>query len=267
MSDESLSSILKSESPSTGESAAPPAAVVETREPVTEPVAKSSDRDEQGRFKPAEKPAEAVKADPPADKPKVDVAAIIDERRKRQALEAKIREMEAAKPAPKVSVFDNEDQAISQRLDEGTKTLRQQNYALSVKLARMEHKDAFTAAESAFIDAAEADPRLYEGLRASADPGEYIYTIGTQIAELAPVGGDFAQYREKVTGELKTQLTEAQKRIAALESQLAEKQKAQAQEAAIPRSLNNRASGASPGVGAADPEDIGSIVRFNTKTG
>lgn len=220
-----------------------------------------------------EKPGEAAdksktEAAPTAAKVETkpsDIPAIIDERRKRQAAEARVRELEGGKSPPRPSVLEDEDGAFNARIDEGTRGLREQNYHLSVKLARIEHKDDFAAAEEAFANAAEKDDRLIAGLRASADPGEYIYTIGLQIRELADVGGDFVKYREKITAESRTQLAEKDTRIKALEAQVAELTKQKTDLETLPRSLNSRTS-ASPAAGDEDDEEIGSIVRFGNKS-
>jgi septal ring factor EnvC (AmiA/AmiB activator) len=191
------------------------------------------------------------------------VAAIIELRRRTQAAEARVRELEGGKDkAAKPSVLDDEDKAFDTRIDEGTRGLREQNYHLSVKLARMEHRDDFATAEEAFANAAEQDDRLIAGLRASADPGEYIYTVGLQIKELAEVGGDFVKYREKVTGEARTKISDLETRNKALEAQVAELTKQKTDLETLPRSLNSRPSGSAPVSGSEDPEDIKSLTRF-----
>lgn len=214
-------------------------------------------RDDQGRFKAEEKPAEK-----PAEKPRADVAAIMDERRKRQDLERRLKEYEGTKTAAKPSVFDDEDKAISSRVDEGTRGLRETLYNQSVKIARLTYKDTFAEAHAAFAQAAEQDERLIEALRAADDPGEYIYTVGLQIRELADVGGDFVKYREKVTGSLQSQLTERDTRIKAMEAEIAALKQAQSDLETVPRSLNSTSSGAAPKAGEGDPEDIKDIARF-----
>lgn len=239
------------------EKAAPPAAGQEKVEG-EKPAERTS---EDGKSNPAEKQDEK----PEPAKPRADVAAIIDERRKRQAAEKRLAEVEAAKPAAKPSVFDNEDEAISTRVAEGTRPLREQLYKLSMRAARAEHGETFAEAEQAFAEAAERDDRLIEGLRASDDPGEYVFAVGLQIKELADVGGNFVKYREKVTGELRGQLTERDTRIKALEAQIETLKKAQADLEALPRSLNSKSSGAAPKAGEEDEPDLRSITRFGNQ--
>jgi hypothetical protein len=217
--------------------------------------------------KPAETTPAATQVEKPAEKPRVDVAAIMDERRKRQALEAKLKELES-KPEAKTSVFDDEDKAISSRVEAGTRGLREMLYKQSLKTARILYKDTFADAEAAFIDAANADPegRLIDGLRASDDPGEYIHTIGMQIKELgAPdVAGDFIKYREKLTAESKTQMATLQAQLDALKTENEALKKAQTDLEAIPRSLNTTSLTPAK-AGDEDEADIKTIVRFGNK--
>lgn len=240
--------------------AAPPAAASE--EPADPAEKPSRARDESGKFaKAEEKPAERQ-----AEKPRADVAAIIDERRKRQEAEARLAELMRTqhKPAEKPSVFENEDAAISSRVAEGNQPLREAIYKLSVKTARTIYKD-FGEAENAFLEAMQKDERLLTGLRASDDPGEYIYTMGIHVRELADVGGDLMKYRDKVTAASQAKLDEQAQQIATLTAEVETLKKAQADLDSVPRSLNNTSSGAAPKAGSDDEESIKSIARFGNK--
>ncbi len=229
----------------------------ETTETKAEKAAQS--RDESGKFaKAEEKPAQQQ-----TEKPRPDIAAIIDERRKRQALEKQIAELQAQKPAAKVSVFDNEDEAIRVRVDEATRPLREAHYNLSMRYARQLHGDTFSSAEEAFMNAAEANPALYEGLRAASDPGEYVYLHGTFHKEMSEVGGDILKYRDKVTSDSASKLSAAAAEIATLKAQVEALTKSKTELEQIPTSLNGRAS-ASPAVGDVSEEEISQIVRFGS---
>ena len=240
--------------------------------PAAEPVAKvaeteskpDSARDDKGRFtkaeaeKPAEKPQET--------KPRPDVAAIIDERRKRQALEQELAQLRQAqtKPVEKPSIFDNEDAAIRARMEEHSAPVREAIYKLSVKTARTIYKD-FDEAAQAFSEASEKDSRLIAGLRASDDPGEYIYTMGIHVRELADVGGDLMKYRDKVTAGSQAKIDELSQQLAAIKAENEALKKAHADLENVPRSLNNTSSGPTPKPGEADPDDIKTIVRFGNQ--
>lgn len=279
---ESLSDIFggsfgsKTPEPAKGETAkpaeaAPPAA--EKSEPRTDKAdaekseGKDRSRDESGRFaKAEEKPAEPPAAEKTQEKPRVDVAAIIDERRKRQEAERRLQELlsKQEKPVERPSVFENEDAAIASRVDERTRSMREALYKLSVKAARGIYKD-FGEAEQAFLGAMEKDERLLQGLQGSDDPGEYIYTMGIHVRELADVGGDLMKYRDKVTAASQSKIDEQAKQIADLNAKMEAMQKAQTELDNVPRSLNKSSSGPAPKAGEEDDEDLKSIARFNQR--
>lgn len=223
-------------------------------------------RDESGRFVKKEEKAE----EPPKDEGKAEPeikedgrnAALKAARERYRIAEARLRELEAQQKEQKVSIFEDEEKGIAQRIVEQSKPLREATFNMSVKLARLTYKDDYDRAEAAFLESAEADPRLYEQLRASADPGEFIYTIGTQIAELAPVGGNFAKYREKVTAELKQEIAKRDDALKAKDAEIDRLKKQMAELEAIPRSLNKGNDVAPRSTAEADDDDISSIVRF-----
>lgn len=263
---ESIQSILGESPFVTGEITAPPAVETKTEAPVEEAKEQEAkaerSRDEGGRFAKAEEKAETPEKPAKQQMSSAEVAAIIDERRKRQALESELAQLrrEQSKPTEKPSVFDNEDAAITSRVQEANQPLREAVYKLSVKAARGVYKDFDEAAE-AFAEASGRDPRLIEGLRASDDPGEYIYTMGIHVRELADVGGDLMKYRDKVTAASQAKLDEQTKQIAALTAEIETLKKSQAELAAVPRSLNALPSGAVKATDQ-DADDINSIVRF-----
>lgn len=269
---ESLSSILSGKGEAApavmAEPAAPASPAVEPvkTETTTESEAKAQSRDESGRFAKTEEQPKAPAQEPAKDETDGRTVALRAERERRRQLEARLREIEQqhAKPEAKVSIFDDEEKGVSQRVAEHLRPLRETNFNMSMKLARLSYKEDFDKAETAFFDSAEADPRLYDQLRGAADPGEFIYTIGTQIAELGPVGGNFAKYREKVTGEFKSELSKRDEQIKALTAQVESLQKSQQALESIPRSLNKGNEGAPRSVAEADPDDLKSLVRFKT---
>jgi hypothetical protein len=248
------------EKATTGESAAPPA--VETPIETKAEVEKSpQSRDESGKFTKAEQ--KAAEAEPTKTRP--DVAAIIDERRKRQALEKQIAELTAQKPQAKPSIFDNEDEAIRSRVDEATRPLREAHYNLSMRYARQLHGEQFSNAEAAFLEAAEANPALYDGLRGASDPGEYVFLHGTFHKEMSEVGGNILAYRDKVTADSAGKLKDAETQIATLKAQVEALTKAKADLEQIPTSLNSRASSASSKDVPAE-ESLGQLVRFGNQS-
>lgn len=257
---ESISSILGDTPFSTGDTAnaepTPPVVEQKDEPPVETKPEVTQTRDESGKFAKTE-PEKSEK--PPLSK--ADVAAIIDERRRRQEAEDKLRALTQDKP--KTDIFENPEQAIQERLDEKLAPINERFFKMSMKAAKT-GRDDFEEVAGVFAEAAEKDPQLWNAFRSSDDPGEYAYSIGKQLRELGDVGGDITKYREKVTSEMRAELTKRDEQINALRAQLEAVQKSQSELSSVPRSLNNKGSGASPKSEDADPEDITQIVRFKS---
>jgi hypothetical protein len=262
---ESLSSILSNrEAPAepvtdvkteAAPSAAPEAAKDEPKAEATptkaEPTAEEKSdaakaRDDKGRFQKAAKP-----------EPQVPLSALLAER-------AKNRNRDAEPPKPKTSFLENEDQAFSERVNEHVNPLKETLFEVTVDFARERYED-FDEVAKVFTDAAEADERLYAAMRASRNPGKYIYQVGKQLQELAPFNGDVTRYKEHAIAETKAELAKAQERIKALEAETETRQKAKEALESIPRSLNSSGSAAAPKAEDEDPEDLNKIVRFSSR--
>lgn len=203
-------------------------------------------RDESGRFQKTV-PQEALHA----------------ERRKRQELEQKLAEREA-KPPP--SVLEDEDAAFNARLSQATQPLQAKLFRLSVNAARNRPgRDDFDDVSSAFMEAADKDPQLMRSFRDAEDPGEYAYSVGKQIKELADVDGDILKYGEKKSAETRAELDKANERIKALEAEVASSKANKAALDDVPRSLNGNASAAPRSVAETDDEPVSAIARFGNK--
>lgn len=261
---ESLSSILGDTPFSTGEPAkaepAPPAEAPKVDTPKAEIETKPEPtRDESGRF--ASKTEVKTEEKPPITK--ADVAAIIDERRKRQELERELAQLRQQNPRPKTDIFENPEVAINERLSDQLNPLRNQIFELQLQLAKTQMPD-FDDAVMAFLKAAESDPVLKHAADTAPNELQFIYREGLRLKELGDVGGDIRKYREKVTAEAMVKLGEKDQEIQTLKSQLEALTKAHAELSAVPRSLNQMQSGSSPKVTDADPEDINQLVRFKS---
>lgn len=229
--------------PSAG-SPAPQAAEPAKAEPAkVEPAAKVEvPRDESGKFTKAEKP-----------EPMVPLSALLAERAKRK---------EAAPPESKVSVFDDEDKGIAQRVDERISPVNEQIFNLSVELARTQHAD-FDEVAASFAEFAEKDSRLWDSMRAARNPALYVYQVGRQMRELADVGGDIVKYGEKKSEAIRGELTKEKELHAATKAQLETLQKQLAELQALPTSLNTKSAAPNPrAVVDQDDDSITSIVRF-----
>lgn len=261
---ESLSSILSG----TGESTAAPAA--EPASPAVEPAktetpavteAKAPTRDDSGRFAKTEEPKPEVKAEPakaePKTEPMVPLSALLAERARRKAPEAK---------AQKADFWENPEQALTDRLSERLEPLQSENFQLQLEVAKLRYPD-FDDAVMAYLKAAQNDETLRHQADSSPNPLQFIYREGKRIKTLEPYGGDFGKYSESITADLTKKLGDKDTQMAAMAAEIAALKKAQADLEAIPRSLNKGNEGAPRSVAEADPDDLNSLVRFKAKTG
>lgn len=261
---ESLSSIL-GDSFGKGEAAkaepAPPAVEPKAEAPVvTEPEKAAvvepkveANRDESGRFAPK------VEAKPDkAPLQPADVAAIIDERRKRQALEREIAQLRGNQPKP--DIWENPEAFVNSRLQEFVDPLRSEMLNLQVENARLKNPD-FDESMMAFLQAAQNDANLSALADSSPNPLQFIYREGKRLKELGPYDGDLGKRDEAKFGELKSEISKRDQQILAMQAQLDQLTKAQQELDAVPRSLN-KISGSSPKLADADPDDLSKIVRF-----
>lgn len=256
---ESLSSILGDSAFNKGEPAkaepAPPAVESKAEAPVTPeatptPEAKAPVRDESGRFAP--------KAEAKETPTRADIAAIIDERRKRQELERRVQELTSGQP--KADFWSDPEKALEERVSALVNPLHSQNLQLRVDMARLKNPD-FDDAMMAYLEAAQKDEVLKHQADNSPDPLEFIYREGKRIKELAPYGGDLNKRDEARFGELKAEVAKKDELLKAMQAQLDAVTKSQAELAAVPRSLNAEQSG-TPKAADADPDDLRKIVRF-----
>lgn len=259
---ESLSSIMSGASAFAPKE--PSAAPSQVTDVIATPSVAADDkpRDETGKFAAkVETPVvvEPAKVEAKVEKPEpmVPLSALLAERAKR-------REPEAKEPA-KVSIFDDEDAGVSQRVDEQVRPLKERLFEMSMETYRERHEDFDKVAES-FTEAAEKDPRLWEAMRNSANPGKYIYQVGKQIHELAVAGGDVVKYGELKSAEARTALEAEKARVTALEAQLADLKKQMDNLQALPSSLNRSSSSPNPAsVVDEDDASIKTIARFGNR--
>lgn len=229
---------------------AAPSAAMETEKPdepakaEEKPVDAAQARDEKGRFKAQETvPQEALHA----------------ERRKRQELERKLAERDT-KPPP--SVLEDEDGAFAARLAQATQPLKEQLFQLSVEAARYKPgREDYDEVVTAFLDAAEKDPQLDRAWREARHPGEYAYTVGKQIKELADVQGDIVAYGAKKRAEGAAELEPLKAKIAELEATVSQLKTSKDKQEKVPQSLNSEQSAAANGNATfAGPRPLKSIL-------
>jgi hypothetical protein len=129
--------------------------------------------------------------------------AMREERDKRQALEAKLRELQTPKtPVDPWSdlpgALKSQEQAFEERL-----FLERCN--TTEELARTRHTD-FDEVREVFVEAANANPALWAQIRQERNPAEFVYREGLRIRELKDVNGDFTAYRSKIEKDIETRL-------------------------------------------------------------
>lgn len=191
-----------------------------TNEPVEtpEPEAPQTPRDEQGRFAPKAQPEEA--GAPPApepDAPHVPVAALKDERAKRQALEAEMaalrKQIEAQQPKepppPPPSVWDDEQayggHIVSTAVQQASLNA---HLNMSEMMARRDHED-FEAMKAEFLKMAEQNPTLAQQALADPDPWGKAYQIAKNAKTMAELGAvDVASLETKLREQIMAEMAQ-----------------------------------------------------------
>lgn len=198
-------------------------------------------RDADGRFISKEEPKpEEAKAPPKAEeKPKEDVKAAsptqeemtpkekaaftkaADETRKRQALELKIKEMEARAAAPPAPTegpkpfWEDPEGHFARLRNENRQMAINTRLQTSEMIARQRHED-FDEKIAIFQALVEANPGLIQPLLQSIDPAEHAYKLAANHKAVTDAGGvdkliekARAEERVKVAAELKEKADKA----------------------------------------------------------
>lgn len=142
---------------------------------------------------PAEKPQESTK--PPPDF--VPRAALHDERRKRQELEARLKALEDAKanpPEQQVGLLDDPEkweQQLQSRVNQEVERVRQESQAQMLNFleaqVRSQHTD-FDEVIAVFGEQAKANPVLAQEALKHPNPVEFAYTAGRRLKMLSEAG-------------------------------------------------------------------------------
>lgn len=189
-------------------------------------------RDEQGRFAKQEvaAPVEEAKPVEAEPKPKEDAykTAMLEERRKRQELEARLRAREEAKSLPEPPPFwDDPDKSIEARLDRMRHELQSdylnRYYNALESAARARHQD-YDEVRDVFVEKARDNPALAAQLNNHPDPAEFAYQQGKLLRELSTVNNDIDAYRKRIEDEVRAKLA------------------AEMQRPSVPKSLNSEPS-------------------------
>ena len=185
---------------------------------------------ETGQFIKKEETKEEVKTEVKVEQKKEELTekergflkGLEEERKKRQALEAKLAEIEKGKPekTEAKAFWDDPDG----RLKEQEQRISQKELALTLKvseqLARSRYTD-FDDNVAVFAEVLQSTPGLHAQWLASQDPAEFAYKLGKHTKELRSAG-DIDKLKEQIRKEERERLeTEYRAKQEALEKERA----------------------------------------------
>lgn len=217
-----------------GRYSAPPA---EPKEPVAEPKAELKT---EPQIQPKAEPKHDPVQPPPGFTP---TAALVEERRKRQELEARLKQFEQP-PKPVPNKDEDLPGYVDHRLNEVSQDAHNRFLNAVEASARNRYSD-YDDKRAFFLEAAQSNPHLLVMCNQAADPAEFVYRESIKMQRLQPYNGDLAKFE----ADLRT----------SIEKELREKI-AKEQTPVIPKSLNDTPS---PIQTAAyqGPPALGSILR------
>ena len=198
--------------------------------------------------------APLVVATPPVQESEKEQAykrAMQAEREKRQAAEARLRELEQPKKEP-IDPWTDLPGALKSEREQLQETLFVERCNLTAEIARQRHKD-YDEMQAAFLEAAEADPSLFVRLRQERNPAEYAYKQGLLHSELGSVNGDPVAYPEKLKASIRAEV----------EAEFAAK--GGVKPPAVPASLNSDSSPVVTEPVYAGPPPLKSLLRINDR--
>lgn len=141
---------------------------------------------------------------PPEPEPKtVPVAALLDERSKRQALEARLAELEA-RDAPKLDLFEDPD-AVLENLKREVMSHADQRWINASRAMVMAAKPDYAEREAAFIEMARENPSLSAEMMRSDNPALFAYETARKHAEYQQMQ-DIDAYKAKIRAELEAEM-------------------------------------------------------------
>lgn len=171
-------------------------------EPVPEPVIDQGVKQEA-----TEPPSEAPKEAPEPES--WTKAAVLDERKKRQALEAELdllKRNQQPQEAKKVDLFEDPE-GYQRNVEETINRARVEDRIAMSREIFAALKDDYEAAETAFIDYAKQNPQLINDMLASAVPAKFAYEQGKKLLEYQEIKNfDPAAYKSKLREELRAEL-------------------------------------------------------------
>jgi len=179
----------------------PKAAEPAAETPVTEVKAEKSEA------APEPAPQQAVKEPPKqefTEKERAFLAAAQEERRKRQALEHQLAELQK-KPAEEKKTFWDDPEAALQHFQQQTETaITKTRLDTAEAIARTKYKD-FDENVAEFAELMQTVPGVKQQWLAATDPAEFAYQVGKRQKELKSIG-NLEEYRANIERETRAKL-------------------------------------------------------------
>ena len=162
--------------------------------------------------------------------------AVLDERRKRQELEQRLKDLESKKePEPAPDWWADPEKAAQHQSQQIEARLYQQKVEIGQDLMRSQHDD-YDDMEARFMEMAQENPARRTELQKSANPARFAYETAKKAAEYDAIK-DVDSYRAKLEAEVRKDVE------AKLRKELeAEQEKKAKKEAAIDPSLASTSS-------------------------
>ena len=215
-----------------------------SEEPVLEPTGAVEDEAK------AEAKTEQEKDDVPPTSKSADVplAALLDEREKRQEAQrsnAALQERLNSQDKTPTDPFEDFEGAFNERADGLMNAVNSRFIDLTTDLARSRHDD-YEEMENVFLEEAKVNPGLLGQMQASSNPAEFAYNHAKSKHELEEAG-DLNALKAKIRAEVESEL-------------LDESNKDQSNRDSVPNSLSGaRASGKSTGKAQSGPTPLDAI--------
>ena len=162
--------------------------------------------------------------------------AVLDERRKRQELEQRLKDLESKKePEPAPDWWADPEKAAQHQSQQIEARLYQQKVELSQDFMRSQHED-YDDMEARFMEMAQENPALRTELQKSANPARFAYETARKAAEYDAMK-DVDSYKAKLEADVRKDVE------AKLRKEIeAEQEKKAKKEAAIDPSLASTSS-------------------------
>lgn len=121
--------------------------------------------------------------------------AMREEREKRQAAEARLRELQT--PKPPTDPWADLPGTLTQHQQQLREEMFVERCNVTEEMARDRHKD-FDEVREVFLEAANANPTLFQQLRQERNPAEFAYREGLKVQKLKSFNGDFSAYEKDI---------------------------------------------------------------------